>query len=134
MTDKELLKTAIDARNDTYTPYSNFTVGAALMTKSGKVYTGGNIENASFTAGICAERVAFFKAINSGEKEFAKIAVAGGKAGEKPVFCSPCGVCRQVMSEFCDDDFEVILGTLDDYKVYKLDEVLPFRFGPKDLS
>lgn len=134
MTDKELLKTAIEARKDAYTPYSHFKVGAALLTKSGKVYTGGNIENASYTPTVCAERVAFFKAINNGEREFSKIAVVGGKDGEDVVFCAPCGVCRQVMAEFGDDDFEIILGTLDNFKAYKLDEVLPFRFGPKDLN
>lgn len=134
MTNKELLSEAINARKSAYTPYSHFQVGAALLTKSGKIYTGANIENAAYTPTICAERVAFFKAVNAGEREFEKIAIIGGKENSEPGFCSPCGVCRQVMAEFCKDDFSIVLGTLDNVSVYTLKEVLPDRFGPENLS
>lgn len=135
MTDKELLLKAIEARKSSYSPYSDFQVGAALMTKEGKVYLGANIENAAYTPTICAERVAFFKAINNGERNFEKIAIIGGKAGEPPVFCAPCGVCRQVMAEFCKEDFRIVLGTPDgEIKVYTLATILPDYFGPKDLD
>lgn len=134
MTNKELLQKAIESRKDSYSPYSNFCVGAALLTCDGKVYTGANIENAAYTPTICAERVAFFKAVNNGERNFLKIAITGGKAGEPAGFCAPCGVCRQVMAEFCKDDFEIILGTPDDIKVYTLKEILPDYFGPNNLN
>ncbi len=134
MTNKELLQKAIESRKDSYSPYSNFCVGAALLTCDGKVYTGANIENAAYTPTICAERVAFFKAVNNGERNFSKIAITGGKAGEPAGFCAPCGVCRQVMAEFCKDDFEIILGTPDDIKVYTLKEILPDYFGPNNLN
>lgn len=134
MTDKELLILAKDARKSAYTPYSNFQVGAALLTEDGKVYTGANIENASYTPCVCAERVAFFKAVNNGERHFKAIAIVGGKAGEDPGFCAPCGVCRQVMAEFCTDEFKIILGTPDNIKTYTLVEILPDYFGPKDLK
>ncbi len=134
MTNIELLQKAIEARNSSYAPYSGFQVGAALLTADGKVYTGANIENAAYTPTICAERVAFFKAVNLGERNFAKIAITGGKSGETAGFCAPCGVCRQVMAEFCTDDFEIILGTPDDIKVYTLKEILPDYFGPKNLK
>lgn len=133
MTDKELMLLAIEARNSAYTPYSHFKVGAALVSSDGKVYTGANIENAAYTPTICAERVAFFKAVNQGERNFAKIAIVGGKEGEKAGFCAPCGVCRQVMAEFCKSDFQIILGNEDDIKVYTLSELLPERFGPNNL-
>lgn len=133
MTDKELLTAAIDAREYSYTPYSHFQVGAALLTKDGKIYTGANIENAAYTPTICAERVAFFKAVNAGERDFCKIAIVGGKEGETPDFCAPCGVCRQVMAEFCQDDFQIVLGTTDNISVYNLKDILPDRFGPDNL-
>lgn len=133
MTDKELMLLAIEARNSAYTPYSHFKVGAALVSSNGKVYTGANIENAAYTPTICAERVAFFKAVNQGERNFAKIAIVGGKEGEKSDFCAPCGVCRQVMAEFCKSNFQIILGNEDDIKVYTLSELLPERFGPNNL-
>lgn len=135
MTDKELLLLAIKARESSYSPYSGFAVGAALLTRDGKVYTGANIENAAYTPTICAERVAFFKAVNSGEREFVKIAVVGGKRGEDiSSLCAPCGVCRQVMAEFCRDDFVIVAGTPDDIKTYTLKQILPDYFGPKDLK
>ena len=133
MTNKELMLMAEQARLKAYTPYSNFKVGAALLSKSGKVYLGCNIENASYTPTNCAERTAFFKAISEGEREFEKIAVVGGK--DSPAeFTAPCGVCRQVMAEFCDDNFTVILGNSNNLKVYTLKQILPFAFTPKDLK
>ena len=111
MDNLELLEEAKKARLKAYTPYSNFKVGAALLTKSGKVYLGCNIENATYTPTNCAERTAFFKAVSEGEREFEKIAIVGAKDGEDAnVMCSPCGVCRQVMMEFCDPkEFQIIL-------------------------
>lgn len=111
MDNLELLEEAKKARLKAYTPYSNFKVGAALLTKSGKVYLGCNIENATYTPTNCAERTAFFKAVSEGEREFEKIAIVGAKDGEDAnVMCSPCGVCRQVMMEFCDPkEFQIVL-------------------------
>ena len=134
MTDLELMRLAEDARAYSYTPYSHFAVGAALLTKSGKVYTGCNIENASYTPTVCAERTAVFKAVSEGEKEFAAIAIIGGPAGEKGRFCAPCGVCRQVLREFCELDFRVLLGSVDKVQAYTLKELLPTSFGPLDLK
>ena len=105
MTDKELVLKAQEAMNNSYSPYSQFKVGAALLTESGKVYAGCNIENVAFGPSICAERVAFFKAISEGEKNFSKIAVVGGKNGIISSATPPCGVCRQVMREFCSDSY-----------------------------
>ena len=140
MNEKELVLSAIEARDMAYTPYSHFRVGAALLTKTGKVYQGCNIENASYTPTNCAERTAFFKAVSEGEKEFRAIAIVGGDENAKAlVTCSPCGVCRQVMMEFCDMDFSVILGKRAEdgeisWDVYTLEEILPMGFGPKDLA
>ena len=134
MTDLELMRLAEDARAYSYTPYSNFAVGAALLTKSGKVYTGCNIENASYTPTICAERTAVFKAVSEGEKEFAAIAVIGGPAGEKGRFCAPCGVCRQVLREFCTPDFRILLGNVGEVQAYTLADLLPTSFAPSDLK
>ncbi len=133
MTNKQLITIAQEMRDKSYSPYSHFAVGAALLTKSGKVYTGCNIENAGFTPTICAERVAFFKAVSEGEREFEKIALVGGRHGEVADFCAPCGVCRQVMSEWVDDDFTLILGNKDNFKEYPFTEVMPFRFSKADL-
>ncbi|MCR5670805.1 MAG: cytidine deaminase [Butyrivibrio sp.] len=132
---KKLIETALDMRNYSYTPYSHFNVGAALLSKDGRIFTGCNIENASYTPTNCAERTAFFKAVSEGVKEFKAIAITGGPDGATELeYCPPCGVCRQVMSEFCNDDFEVIVAkSVDDYKVMNLTETLPLRFGPKDL-
>lgn len=130
---KRLMEKANEMRKISYVPYSHFRVGAVLVGKDGKEYTGCNFENASFPATICAERTAFAKAISEGEREFKCIAIVGGREGEISPFCAPCGVCRQVMSEFCDSDFEVILGTPEKFKVFKLDEVLPLRFTGDEL-
>lgn len=130
---KRLMEKANEMRKMSYVPYSHFRVGAVLVGKDGKEYTGCNFENASFPATICAERTAFAKAISEGEREFKCIAIVGGREGEVSPFCAPCGVCRQVMSEFCDSDFEVILGTPEKFKVFKLDEVLPLRFTGDEL-
>ena len=131
ITNEELLKLATEARDHSYSPYSHYRVGAALLTKDGKVYQGCNIENASYTPTICAERTAFFKAIYDGLREFSEIAIIG--SGVLPAF--PCGVCRQVMSEFCDGDFVLIVSNRDGSEVVTetLDQMMPHRFGPKDL-
>ena len=114
MTDCELMALAVEARKMSYAPYSGFRVGAALLGKSGKVYKGCNVENAAYTPTNCAERTAVFKAVSEGEREFIAIAIVGG-AGEEPAeFCAPCGVCRQVLAEFCDKDFRIVLGNLND--------------------
>ena len=136
MNRSELVKLAINARKFSYSPYSNFMVGAALLTKSGKIYTGCNIENAAYGPSNCAERTAFFKALSEGEKEFEAIAIVGGQKGKGLEICAPCGVCRQVMMEFCDyETFEIILGkSEDDYLKYTLKELLPLGFGPKNLG
>ncbi|MBE5841823.1 MAG: cytidine deaminase [Butyrivibrio sp.] len=132
---KSLIRRALDMRLFSYTPYSRFNVGAALLAKNGEVYTGCNIENASYTPTNCAERTAFFKAVSEGVKDFKAIAIVGGEDGATKLdYCPPCGVCRQVMSEFCDDEFIIILAkSEDEYKIYILPEILPERFGPKDL-
>ena len=129
-----LLKMAEEARGASYSPYSSITVGAALLTKSGKVYRGANIENASYTPTICAERTAIFKAVSEGERDFLAIAIAGGEAGEpsKADF-PPCGVCRQVMAEFCSGDFLVIWGNAENMTVKKLSEIMPFAFDKTNL-
>jgi len=135
MTDKELVALALKARKLSYSPYSNFQVGAALLAKNGKAYTGCNIESASHTPTNCAERTAFFKAVSEGVTEFTAIAVVGGLKGTKIDICSPCGVCRQVMAEFCESEFRIIMADEDyNMRICSLDEVLPYRFGPKDLS
>lgn len=112
-------------------PYSGYTVGAALLTADGHRYLGGNIENASYGATNCAERTAFFKAVSEGEREFTAIAIAGGISGEAPVeYAYPCGICRQVMREFCRDDFVIyVVNSEQDYQRYTLKELLPFGFG-----
>lgn len=130
MTDVELIKKAKEAAKCSYSPYSGFTVGAALLTKSGKLYLGCNIESASYSPTNCAERTAFFKAVSEGEREFIKIAIVGGKELDFADYCPPCGVCRQVMKEFCDEDFKVILGKNgEDIKVLALGELLPYGFA-----
>lgn len=134
MTDyKQLMSLADAMRAFSHAPYSDFRVGAALVGKSGKIYTGCNIENAAFSPTICAERTAFAKAVSEGEKEFECIAIVGGRSGERSLKCAPCGVCRQVMSEFCGDDFKVILGTPDHFDVYTLKDLLPLTFTSKEL-
>lgn len=130
---KTLMQKAQQARKFSYTPYSHFKVGAALLTKSGKVYTGCNIENAAYTPTNCAERTAIFKAVSEGETEFEAIAIVGGREGETAPFCAPCGVCRQVIAEFCDEDFKIILGSEENFSVHTLSSLLPYSFGKKDL-
>ena len=124
-----LIKKAIAAREASYAPYSKFSVGAALLCNDGTIYMGANIENASFTPTVCAERVAFFSAVHDGHRDFSAIAIVGGNADE-PIteLCPPCGVCRQVMSEFCEGDFKIILSNGETYRVMTLDEILPARF------
>lgn len=135
MTDNELILKAIESMKNSYSPYSNFKVGAALLSESGKVYTGCNIENVAFGPSICAERVAFFKAISEGEKNFSKIAVVGGKDGIISSATPPCGVCRQVMREFCNDDFEIlIVRENENYDKVLLKDLLPNSFKPEILS
>ncbi|MBQ7334878.1 MAG: cytidine deaminase [Clostridia bacterium] len=134
MTNEELMCLAAEARKLAYAPYSHFCVGAALLTSSGRVYTGCNIENAAYSPTNCAERTAFFKAVSEGEREFAAIAVTGGKMGEKPSFCAPCGVCRQVMAEFCGADFTVVLGAPGHLTCMRLEALLPASFGKANLA
>ena len=130
-----LLLKADEARAQSYSPYSNKSVGAALLCASGKIYTGANIESASFSPTVCAERVAFFSAVHAKERDFEAIAVSGGDVGQpaQDKF-HPCGVCRQVMAEFCDDDFKIIVGTKDNAEEYTLAEILPLRFGKAEMG
>ena len=127
---RALALAAIDAMKKSYSPYSGFTVGAALLTKEGKIYTGANIENASYTPTGCAERGAIFSAVHNGEREFEAIAIVGGHAGDIKGVTAPCGVCRQVMSEFCAPDFKVVMVTTNDgdYEEAALSELLPYTF------
>ncbi len=133
MTDLELLNIAIAAREFSYSPYSGFRVGAALVGKSGKVYTGCNVENAGYSPTNCAERTALFKAVSEGEREFAAIGIVGGR-DELNELCAPCGVCRQALAEFCDGDFRIVLGTPEKLSVHTLKELLPYSFGKGDLK
>ena len=125
---KDLINKAIEARKFSYSPYSGFQVGAALLCKDGTIYTGCNVENAAYGPSNCAERTAIFKAVSEGKREFEKIAIVGGMEGES-VAPTPCGVCRQVMSEFCDPSFEIIMAKNDeDYETVTLGELLPRSF------
>ena len=125
-----LIQTAVKMLDFSYVPYSHFHVGAALLTKSGKIYTGCNIENAAYGPSNCAERTAIFKAVSDGEKEFEAIAVVGGSEGKIEDFCPPCGVCRQVMAEFCDKDFKIILSNgKKEVKTFTLSDLLPESFS-----
>lgn len=134
MTDfRFLMEQAQTAREKSYSPYSRFRVGAALLTKSGKIYLGCNIENAAYSATVCAERTAIFKAVSEGERDFEALAIVGGKEGETAEFCAPCGVCRQVIAEFCPKDFKIILGNENKFEVYTLDRLLPLTFTKQDL-
>ncbi len=128
---KKLCVLAIDAMKNSYSPYSGYKVGAAILCKNGNVFTGCNIENAAYSPSVCAERTAIFKAVSEGEKEFVAIAVAGGKDGKIQGAFPPCGVCRQVMAEFCKEDFEILVVTGEEtFKKYTLKELLPEAFGP----
>lgn len=128
MKDIELIEFAKQALKNSYSPYSKFKVGAALLCENGEVYTGTNIENSSFSATNCAERTAFFSAVSKGVRGFKKIAVIGGKNGEISDYCPPCGVCRQVMAEFCKKNFEIVLFNGQQVKKYSLEEILPISF------
>lgn len=132
---EKLIDTAIEQLKFSYTPYSNFKVGAALLTKSGKIYTGCNIENASYTPTNCAERTAFFKAVSEGVRDFQAICIVGGKDGNLTEYTAPCGVCRQVMMEFCNPKtFQIILAVdKEQYEIYTLEELMPLGFGPLNL-
>ena len=134
-TEKELAKAALEMRKMAYTPFSGHAVGAALLAKDGRVFTGCNVENSSYSPTICAERTAFVKAVSEGAREFTAIAIAGGFGEVPETYCAPCGVCRQVMVEFCRKDFKVILAkTPQDYKVYTLEEIMPLGFKIEDVA
>lgn len=132
---EEMIRMAKNQMKYSYAPYSGFKVGAVLLTDDGEFYTGCNIENAAYTPTICAERNAFFKAVGEGHRKFRAICIVGGKDGAMTGYTAPCGVCRQVMMEFCDPDtFNIILTAGDgSYKIYTLKELLPLGFGPDDL-
>ena len=131
----ELVKKALTARDASYSPYSRFAVGAALLTDDGDIFTGANIESASYSPTVCAERVAFFSAVHSGKRDFKAIAIVGGPIAEDVSnFTAPCGVCRQVMAEFCGSDFEIILYDGDNIKSYTFAELLPESFGKSNLK
>lgn len=133
---EELIKVAMDMTKMSYAPYSHFHVGAALLAKDGKIYTGCNIENAAYTPTNCAERTAFFKAVSEGVRAFDAIAIAGGQNGEITDYTAPCGVCRQVMMEFCDPKkFQIIMAIdQEHYKIKTLEELFPMGFGPENLG
>ena len=135
MDNQSLIKAALEARENAYAPYSDFCVGAALLTKEGRVYKGCNIENASYTPTNCAERTAFFKAVSEGERTFAAIAIVGGARGKVTGYAAPCGVCRQVMMEFCDPKtFRILVAVSEEeYGEHTLEEMLPMGFGPVNL-
>ena len=134
MNKEQLASLAMEAMEKAYSPYSDYKVGAALLCKDGSVYTGCNVENASFSATNCAERTAFFKAVSEGKREFSAIAICGGKEGVIEGLFPPCGVCRQVMREFCEDDFEIYLVMKDGIETYTLEELLPLSFAPKTIK
>lgn len=133
--EQKLMSTAIEYRKRSYSPYSGYQVGAALLSADGEIFGGCNIESASFSPTNCAERTALFKAVSEGKKDFTAIAVVGGKVGGELEFCTPCGVCRQALVEFCDPkSFVVYLGTsTEEYKGYLLEELLPYSFSPKNV-
>ncbi len=135
MTEKQLVALAKDAMRGAYAPYSGYTVGAALLCADGAAYTGCNIENASLTPTVCAERVAIFKAVSDGRRDFSAIAVVGGRQGSIAGFFPPCGVCRQVLREFCcPDTFLVHLGGVgDEIRTLRLGELFPFGFSGEDM-
>lgn len=137
ITDEELVALAFDARKKSYAPYSGFQVGAALLAEDGRVYQGCNIENAAYTPANCAERTAFFKAVSEGVRDFSAIAIVGGMKGQEVLsYCAPCGVCRQVMMEFCrPESFRILLArSAEEYRTYTLDELFPMGFGPDNLK
>lgn len=133
---KMLSHAALQVRANAYAPYSHYQVGAALLCDGGEVYTGCNVENASYGATNCAERTAFFKAVSEGERKFTAIAIAGGMEGQNPQdYAYPCGVCRQVMQEFCGEDFLVlVIKSEAEYQMYHLKELLPYGFGGESIQ
>ena len=133
---RELIRRALEQQPAAYAPYSGYQVAAAVLMDSGKIYTGVNVENASYHAGICAERNAIFHAAACGERKIIAIAVVGGKQGDNRKIATPCGICRQVMREFCDPkEMRVLLArTPEDYKEMTLEELLPESFGPENLA
>jgi len=133
---QKMIDLAIEQLSFAYAPYSGFQVGAALLTKEGKMYTGCNIENAAYSSTNCAERTAFFKAVSEGERQFQAICIVGGKNGVLTDYTAPCGVCRQVMMEFCNpDSFQIILAKdRETYKIFSLRELLPMGFGPDNFA
>lgn len=133
MKKEQLAEIAKKAMEYAYSPYSGYKVGAALLCKDGTVYTGCNVENAGYSATNCAERTAFFKAISEGQREFEAIAICGGKEGAVEGIFPPCGVCRQVMREFCEDDFLIYLVTKDGMELYTLAQLLPTSFKPENV-
>lgn len=138
MNKKELIEEALKARQRAYAPYSRFRVGAALLSQDGRIFSGCNIENAAYSPSNCAERTAFFKAVSEGVRTFSAIAIVGGNETEEQeltAFCPPCGVCRQVMMEFCDPkSFEIVLAkNPEEYQILRLEELLPLGFGPDTL-
>ena len=137
MTEKELVVLAKEAMEYAYSPYSKFKVGAAVLAKDGRVFTGCNVENAAYSPGNCAERTAIFKAVSEGKRKFSAIAVVGAKEGEVPTgdsVCTPCGVCRQVMGEFCEaKSFRIYVKKGKELFCYALAELLPLAFGPAQL-
>lgn len=134
MTDLELLMKAIEARELAYAPYSNHRVGAALVGKSGRIYLGCNVENAAYSPSNCAERTAVFKAVSEGEREFTEIAIVGGMGDTLSELCAPCGVCRQVLAEFCNKDLKIVMGTPERITVSTLGDLLPYSFGRANLA
>ena len=130
-----MIEMALEARKNSYSPYSHFQVGACLLTKEGRLYTGCNIENAAYGPTNCAERTAFFKAVSEGVRDFQAICIVGGKNGVLTEYAAPCGVCRQVMMEFCDPEtFQIILAVdKEKYDIFTLNELLPLGFGPSNL-
>ena len=132
---QKLVSKALAGIQNSYAPYSHFHVSAALLCENGNVYTGNNIENAAYTPSVCAERCAFFKAVSEGERNFAAIALCGGLNGVVKDYCAPCGVCRQVMQEFCKSDFKIIMvKSGKEWKEYTLAQLLPEGFGPENLE
>ena len=135
MDKKDLFILAKDAMKSSYAPYSNYNVGASLLCKNGNVYKGCNIENASYSVTNCAERTAFFKAVSEGERDFEAIAVVGGKNLDFKDYFTPCGVCRQVMAEFCDENFRVLIGKNgEEYLSLTLGEIFPYSFSADKLK
>ena len=131
---RKLCRMAVEMRARSYVPYSHFSVGAALLSESGRIFTGCNVENASYPLCTCAERTAIAKAVSEGERAFAAIAICGGPEDGEPQYCPPCGVCRQMMGEFCGGDFAIFLAKSEtDYEEYMLDELMPKRFTPANL-